>query len=163
MPVAPPPPPPIKNVPPAQKVPPVDPGVDPVVSPLEQSSGTNGDAASMAALVQIAGTAIRMADQTGDARIKRIADLALREVTNSGAVRDLVKIVAGQSVESTTAVNDTREADRERRQAEFQESIMHARAQRRQQNEANTRLLELLAKRLVQGEPEPNPNPDTES
>lgn len=128
-----------KSVPPVNET--SSSSVDPIQPESDNVSGT-------AALVQVAGLAVQLADQTGDARLKRIADLALKEVTGSGVVRDLVKIIANPKPDSNHDVLHQRDIDRERRQAEFQQAMANSQMQRNQTRMLTAKVAEMLLKEL---------------
>lgn len=128
-----------ESVPPVNESSPV--ADEPRQSDPDSVSGT-------AALVQVAGLAVQLADQTGDPRLKRIADLALKEVTGSGVVRDLVKIIANPKPDANHDVLHQRDVDRERRQAEFQQAMANSQMQRNQTRNLTTKVAEMLLREL---------------
>ncbi len=107
------------------------------------------EAAATAALMQIAGQAIQLADKIPDERLKRIADLALKEVTNSGAVRDLLKIVTSQPVEDpNVAAGRRREDQRQQAQDQWAQSLDIRRQNQSKINELTQVVVSKLMEKL---------------
>jgi recombinational DNA repair protein (RecF pathway) len=104
-----------------------------------------------AALLRVAGIAVELADSTGDARVKRIAEQCIKEVSGSGAVRDMLKVLVNQSAAPTgpSKMEMQREEERHRRNAEFQQSLMQSQANRQEQRDAQNKLANILLERLA--------------
>lgn len=140
------PPPPKSNPQPTK---PVDETVPEATVPDVQSVAS--DQTGTAALVQVAGLAVKLADQTGDERVKRIANAAVKEVQDSGVIRDMLKIVTSPSPTSgPTPMEQQREEDRLKRHQEFQKTLVESRNRRRQQTEKQTEITQRLAEVLLQ-------------
>ena len=136
--------------PPKQQPPPQ---IDPKpVADEPQPTEREREELATAALISLAGTAQTLADQTGDARIGRVAAAALKEITAGGDVGTLVKMVARAT--SKDDEPDRREEERQQRQAEWQQSLMRRREAVDQTRQTQRELMSVLLKKL---DPEKTP------
>jgi len=107
------------------------------------------DSIADAAVVQIAGLAVSLAERINDPRVISIRDHCLRQM-DGRVIQALLKIVASQSAGPTP--DDRRSADREKYQSQWQETLqvrMKAQAeQAKRASELNAKVAEQLLKRL---------------